>query len=229
MGSSRFTRILPAILALALPAAAASAEDASPPAPVVIMTDAPTDPARFEWLSEGARTALADMVAKHKSGELFASVFAGAPGGDYWAYRFAADDKALFGVDDLARQALQACEFVRRAPCLIVSINGNDARDAAGGLPAQPSLLAGQPVEFDAERVPFVAMNDRLLLAAYPAEPKAKVLVLTINAGWLWRTGANIFEAAATALADCQTTYPGQGCILYAVNDRVVFVPGGPY
>lgn len=229
MASSWFTRVFPAILALALPAAPALADDASPPAPIVIMTDTPADPARFEWLSEGARAALADVVAKHKAGELFASVFVGAPGGDYWAYRFAASDRALFGVDDLARQALQACEFVRRAPCLIVSINGMEARDAAGGLPAQPSLLAGQPVVFDAARVPFVAMNDRTLLAAYPAEPKAKVLVLTVNAGWLWRTGANIFEAVATGLADCQTTYPGQGCILYAVNDRVVFVPGGPY
>jgi hypothetical protein len=229
MASSRLTRIIPAILALALPAGPASAVDASLPAPILVMTDTPTDPARFEWLSEGARTALADAIAKHKAGEIFAFVFAGASGGDYWAYRFAANDKALFGVDDLARQALQACEFVRRAPCLIVSINGNDARDAAGGLPAQPSLLAGQPAEFDAARVPFVAMNDRTLLAAYSAEPKAKVLVLTVNAGWLWRTGANLFEAAATAFADCQTTYPGQGCILYAVNQRVVFVPGGPY
>ena len=183
--SSRFTRIFPAILALALPAGLASADDAAPPAPIVIMTETPTDPARFEWLSEGARTALADVVAKHKSGELFASVFVGASGGDYWAYRFADNDKALFGIEDLARQALQACEFVRRAPCVIVSINGMDARDAAGGLPSQPSLLAGQPAEFDAARVPFVAMNDRSLLAAYPAEPKAKVLVLTITAGWL--------------------------------------------
>ena len=229
MASSRFTRVFPAMLALALPAGPASADDASPPAPIVIMSDAPTDPARFEWLSEGGRTALPDAIAKHKSGEIFAFVFAGAAGGDYWAYRFAANDKVLFSVDDLARQALQACEFVRRAPCLVISINGTDARDAAGGLPVQPLMLAGQPAKFDAERGPFVGMSDRSLLAAYPAEPKAKVLVLTVNAGWLWRTGANIFEAAATAFADCQTTYPGQGCILYAVNDRVVFVPGGPY
>jgi len=222
-----FARICAASMALLFLAAPAAADGA--PAPVLATTDTPTDPAGFEWLSENGRTALADAIAKHRSGEIFAYVFAGGPGGDYWAYRSAASGKALFSLDDLARKALQSCEFFSRAPCFVLSVNGNDARDATGGLPLQPSMLAGQPETFDAARVPFVALSDHALLAAYPSEPKAKVLVVTVNAGWLWRTGANIFEAAATAFADCQKTYPGQACILYAVNSRVVFAPGGPY
>ena len=215
-----------AIVAAALTAAPASADER---APILMMTDTPTDPAKFAWLNDGARAALGDAIAQYKAGSLFAFVFAGGPGGDFWAYRSAASDTVPFSIDDLARQALQSCEFVRRAPCLIVSVNGNDARDSGGGLPVQPSLLADQPEEFDPGRVPFVGMTDQGLLAAYPAEPKAKVFVITVNAGWLWRTGNNIFEAAAKGLTDCQTTYPGQLCILYAVNSRVVFEAGGPF
>jgi hypothetical protein len=218
---------LPAALALALLGGAALAAGGA--APIVVAGDTPTDPAKFEWLSENGRTALADAIAKHKAGEVVAYVFAGSPGGDFWAYRSAATDRQLFSLEDLARKALQSCEFFSRAPCFVVSVNGNDARDQSGGLPVQPSMLAGQPETYDAAQVPFVPLSDHTLLAGYTAEPRAKVLVVTPTAGWLWRTGANIFEATATAFADCQKTYPNQPCILYAVNSRVVFLPGGPY
>jgi hypothetical protein len=109
-----------------------------------------------------------------------------------------------------------------------VSINGFDARDASGGLPVQPTMLANQPATFDANRVPFLSARDRQAVRSYSAEARAKVLVVTVQGGWLWRAGDDLFAATATANTDCTATYPNQICLLYAVNDRVVFKPGAP-
>ncbi|MEX0852912.1 MAG: hypothetical protein WD036_06475 [Bauldia sp.] len=197
--------------------------------PIVAMGEVDTDPAQYGWLSENTRKALGEAIAQYKSGAAVALVFAGAPGGDFWAYRSAAKGTDLFNIGDLARQALESCEYFARSPCFIVSINGKDARAADGGLPEQPSQLADQPETFDAGRVPFVPLADQRLLQAYRAETRPRVLVVTPTGGWLWRSGDNLFAATAQGFTDCQTTYPNQICLLYAVNNRVVFTAGGPY
>jgi len=215
-------------MALAVPVAPALAQR-PPEAPFIVMNDVDIDPAAYQWLSQEARDALAGANGKLKSGELKAFVFAGHPGGNYWAMRGAATGSDLFNIADLARQALQACEFYAHSSCFVVSINGKEARDSEGGLLAQPAQLTDQARRFDASRVPFLSMAEQRKVASYAAETKPKVLVITATAGWLWRTGDNVFAAAAKAYADCQSTYPDLTCILYAVNDRVVFSPDGPY
>ncbi len=218
------------LMAVALVASSAAAVAQRPPdAPFIVMNDVDIDPTAYDWVSEEARDALANATGRLKSGDLHAFVFVGHPGGNYWAMRGASNSSDLYNIVDLARQALQACEFYADAACFIVSINGKEARDSEGGLLAQPAQLARQPRWFDASRVPFLSMSEQRKVAAYGKETAPKVLVVTATAGWLWRTGDNLFAATAKAYADCQSTYPDVTCILYAVNDRVVFSPGGPH
>ncbi len=69
-----------------------------------------------------------------------------------------------------------------------------------------------------------VAAVDRATANEYAASTDRRALVITDLGSWYWRTGDTTTEAIATAAADCQKG-EGQGCLLYAVNDRVVFTP----
>lgn len=221
--------VLPGLFA-ALVMGAASVAAADPiPSPVIAVGTADVDPTKYDWLSDEARKTLTDAIQQLKSGSIVAMVFAGAPGGNFWSYRTATKPTDSFNIADLARQALQACAYFSNTSCYIVSINGKEARDASGGLPDQPWLFSDAPALFDASLVPFVTMDDHNLLRAYSSETKPKVLVITPAGGWLWRTGDTLFSATATGLTDCQKANPNSTCLLYAVNDRVVFHLGGPY
>ena len=223
-----FTRISLLGVALAAGTGSALAAGVAPPEPIIAIGTTDIDPTKYDWLTDQGRKALADSVGQVKSGSLHASVFAAGPGGEYWSYRSAPKATDLFDLGDLARQALQSCQFYARFPCFIVAINGKEARDANGGIPIQPSQLIEQPAAFDAATIPFLTVTDQRLLEGYGAEPKAKVMVITPSGGWLWRTGDTVFAAMATADTDCKKNYPNDTCIVYAVNNRVVYVPGAP-
>ncbi len=224
----RFRWFPATVLGMALCSASVAAADTIP-APVIAIGSADVDATKYDWLSDEARKNLADSVQQFKSGSIVALVFVGAPGGNYWTYRTAAKPSDSFSIADLARQALQACTYYANASCYIITINGKEARDATGSLPEQPWLFENGPALFDASVVPFVTMDDHNLLRAYANETKPKVLVITPTGNWLWRTGDTLFAAAATGLTDCQKANPNVTCLLYAVNDRVVFKIGGPY
>jgi hypothetical protein len=224
---STLVRSLLLVVAAAGLVNAAAAQDGR--APVIVIGEQDVDPAQIAWLSENGRKALAAAIEQLQSGTIAAFVFAGSPAGDFWAYRSAAKASDPYSLSNLAHLALQSCEFFAKSPCYIASVSGKDGRDANGSLPQQPAQLIRPPAAFDASRIPFVSPADQRTLQAYGAETKARVLVLTVTAGWLWRAADNVFLAAATAFADCQKMYPNQTCVLYAVNDRVVFDPRGPY
>jgi hypothetical protein len=202
-------------------AAAPAAE--APPAPVLFISDTPTDVARYAWVSEDGRNALAGLIEQHKSGQLLAYAFAAAPGGNFWASRVAVKQGDFYSMEDLARMSLESCEHYRGSACFLVSMNGRDATDSAGGLVIQPSFLANQPSTFDPDRVPFARTEERHLIRTYTKETKPRAFVVSPSAGWSWRAGNNIFEAINGALADCQKNFPNQDCLLYAVNEKVVF------
>jgi hypothetical protein len=197
--------------------------------PIIIVGAADIDPAKYDWVSEDGRKALQAAIDAMKAGTMHAFVFAGAPGGNFWSYRWAGKPSDPYSIPDLARQALQACEYYANAACYIVSISGKEARDANGTMPVQPRMLVRPPAVFDPYSVPFLNRADQARLQSYLAQPRAKVLVITPGQGWAFAFGENIFQATATGLSECQKTYPNQPCLLYAVNDRVVFAPGGPY
>ncbi|MFO1183431.1 MAG: hypothetical protein U1E56_01430 [Bauldia sp.] len=220
-----FGCVVGAALAAALLAASSPASAEGPAEPIVAIGSRDIDPAKYEWLSETARRVLKESIEEMQDGKNAGFVFAAAFGTDSWAARFVVKPNEPYSIADLARQALQACEFYTTVACAIVSINGKEVRLADGSLPLQPRLLVAPAAAFDADQIPFLSRADQALLRAYGRETKPKALIITPTQFWLWRTGDTVFAAIDQAAADCQAN-PGARCILYAVNDRVVFQPG---
>ena len=190
--------------------------------PVIPLGSAEADLASITLLSDEGRQAAKEGVADFKAGRSAAHVMAAAVDGKSWASR-AESKKDFVSLEDLARRSLEGCEYFGEAPCVIVAINGRDARDAAGGFPMQPRMLTREGSALDPDRVPFVSARDRVALKAYVTAATPKVLMVTTPGGWLWRSGDTIVQAVATAASDCAKTYPNQTCVLYAINARVVF------
>jgi len=211
-----------ALLALAAPACA---QQPALPRPVLVTSSTETDPQALAWLTDDGRKSLAAALAQEKAGTIHAFVFAAVPSADAWAFRSTSKATDFLSVDDLARAALQTCQFFAKIPCYIISINGQDARDQYGGYPMQPNLLAGQRGRFDPARIPFVTSSDQVSAAAYANQTGPRAFVVTPSDYWLWRTGKTEFDAIASAYADCQKGAAGQTCVLYAVDDQVVFEP----
>ena len=216
-------------LALAAGAGAASGAEGPAPQPAVHVTNVATDPTHFGWISDDGRKALSTAIASHAGGMLYAFVFTAAPGGNFWNYESATQQTDFVSISDLARRSLETCEYFSNSPCYVVSVNGLDARDAAGGLEQQPYMLASQPTEFDPTRVPFVNATSWPQLRGYLTLTKAKALVVTYNGDWWWDTGSTVAGAVAAATADCQKASANNVCALYAVNNRVVFTANGPH
>ena len=211
-------------------AALAHAADSPPaPRPIINVTNVATDSSKYGWLTDDGRKGLDSAVAKFKAGSLAAYVFAAAPGGDFWSYQSQSKATDFISIEDLARQSLQVCEYYASSPCYVVSVNGFDARDANGGLQIQPSMLADQPTEFDPSRVPFTVASDFTKLNGYLPVTKAKAFVVDTDGAWWWEQADDSGAAATMAYADCKKDNKDNVCILYAVNNRVVLTPGGPY
>jgi hypothetical protein len=85
-------------------------------------------------------------------------------------------------------------------------------------------MLFSRPSDFDATVLPFVAQSRRLEAAAYQKAQGPRAFALTTTGLWLWRGGANIVQAIDKTMADCAAEFKPAPCLLYAVNDRVVFV-----
>jgi hypothetical protein len=225
----RFTALLVAGASLATATVPALASDPPAPRPVISVSNVATDPAHYAWISDDGRKALAGAIAAHNSGASFAFVFTAAPGGNYWNYDTATQQTDFVSIEDLARRSLETCEYFANAPCYIVSVNGLDARDAAGGLQIQPYLLASQPIVFDPTRVPLTGASSWSALAGYASQTRPKAMVVTYNGGWWWDYGDDIAKAVAAAYADCQKSDSNNVCLLYAVDNRVVFTASGPH
>jgi len=210
-------------MVLALSAACTVEAHAADAKPVIIISNTATDPQKLTWLSDDARKALSDDIAGHKAGTIADFVFVAA--GSVWQGRTVAKAGDFASVEDLARIALQACEFNRHAPCAIVSINGYDAVDATGTYPVQPRLLDEQPKSFEAARIPFLHADYQALAAKYAMAAGPRAFVLSASDTFAWETGKTVFDAIAAAYAGCQKADPTNQCVLYAINDRVVFVP----
>src|SRR5438128_2585731 len=79
------------------------------------------------------------------------------------------------------------------------------------------------PTDFDAAKVPMMNNLDRNMLAGYGPERRPKAMFITVTGGWGWAVGDNLGAAVAATIAQCQKNYPNVACLLYAVNNRVVF------
>ena len=220
-------RVWPAfggLLWIVLPAVSASAQSTNA-APILTYNAAPFDASKLSVLTDGAKQALAGAAAQLQSGDLLAYVFTSSPDGKMWSLNSIAKSTPIFSLADSARSSLETCEYTYGSPCAILTINGHDTQKPGGGWDLQPVMLFKLPSDFDAARVPFLLVSDRTLLRAYASVSGNRALVITTTGGWLYRSGDTIQKAIDTAESDCATSFKDQTCVLYAVNDRVVFEP----
>lgn len=192
--------------------------------PVIVISNRATDPQKLTWLPDDARKALGDEIASLKAGTVADFVFIAA--GKNWDFRAVTKAGDFASIEELARIGLQSCEYWHHATCVIVSINGYDAVDATGTYPVQPPLLDDRPGSFDALRIPFIGADYQALASAYEKATGPRAFVVSASETFDWETGKTVFDAIAAAYAGCQKADAANQCLLYAVNSRVVFVPG---
>jgi len=202
------------------PQAAAQSTNA---APDLNKSTLPFEPDKIAALPAEAKKAVTDAQAKMKSGDLLGFVFAASPGYKVWALNGAGKGDTNFNLSDLARIALETCEFGYGQPCAILSINGLDTRDRSGEWPKQPAMLFRRPSEFDVTVLPFVPASMRAKAAPYQSANGPRAFAVTTNGAWLWRSGATPLQAIDKTMADCAAQAKNAACILYAVDSRVVF------
>ena len=125
-----------------------------------------------------------------------------------------------------ARQALEACEFWSREPCLLYAV-GNWVEPAPDGRrPVRPTLGPGEG-NFDRERVPFVSDGVRASLSVYVTAQNPKALAISPNGIYgLAADSLSMEETQRVALDRClaaERDHPfRKPCFLYAVDDWVV-------
>jgi thiol-disulfide isomerase/thioredoxin len=100
---------------------------------------------------------------------------------------------------------------------------------------AWAGCVSAAPALAEAAAVPHLAESGRDDYGQFLASPPHRAFAIAPGGAWAWSSGkADGDEAAAAALASCRSQQP-QSCVLYAVDDRVVFDPRawtrlwGPY
>jgi hypothetical protein len=124
------------------------------------------------------------------------------------------------GPDDVARLALERCEFVTGGACILF------ARDQAmvapmpsGLLPFHPEILARDGA-VTAARVPFIEPGARPHIDAYLALPGPKALALSPTRGaFAAGTGTTAAAARGMALEECRLS--AADCVIFAEGDRI--------
>ena len=209
--------------AFALGSASLASAQSTNALPDLTTSEAAFDPGKAAGLPDAAKAAVAQAIAKMKSGELLGFVLAASPDLKIWTLNSAPRTMADYVPSDAGRQALEVCEFEARQPCAILSANGFQARRNAPGSAPPPEMLFSRLSDFDATVLPFIAASTREQAAAYQKAQGPRAFALTTNGLWLWRGGANIVQAIDKTMADCVAQFKPAPCYLYAVNDRVVF------
>jgi hypothetical protein len=209
--------------ALALEAAAPPAAAQSTNAlPNLSTTTAAFDPAKVAGLPDAAKAAAVEALSKMKSGDIVGFVLAASKDMKVWALTTAPKTMIDYSPADGGRQALETCEFEAGNPCSVLSVNGFQAKPPESWA-SEPEMLFGRPSDFDPTALPFVAAKGRVDAAAYEKAPTPRAFTLTTNGLWLWRGGANVVQAIERTMTDCLAQFKPAPCLLYAVNNRVVF------
>lgn len=118
--------------------------------------------------------------------------------------------------DDVARIAVQRCEYESGGACVLFARNLNlTAASGSGQPPEHPSLLI-RSGRLTPDLAPFIRDGQRGEIAAYLAQPGAKALALS-PAGEIIGTG----PSPAAALARCRAQ-GAEDCVSYAEGDQIL-------
>lgn len=125
----------------------------------------------------------------------------------------------------VVRTALELCEYHANAPCSLYIVGDRIGRlDATGYPSAQPALLRWKG-ELKQDDIPFVTDGMRRGIGGnYMKAAGPKALAVRVNRAQ-WATGDTDEEAAAAALAKCNSGQNPQDCAIYAINDRIALTP----
>jgi hypothetical protein len=139
-------------------------------------------------------------------------------------YAFFSNKTTIRSEEDVKRSALQYCQFLADAPCMLYAVG-----DAV--LPESGVAFVPMPVEipgsgrFDPARVPFVSDRTREVgMLNYQRNPGHKAVAVTPNGRWATAWGKDSQDTAReAALARCGELGGKDDCMIYAVDDSVVF------
>jgi hypothetical protein len=117
--------------------------------------------------------------------------------------------------DDVARIAVELCEWQSDGACLLYARNDGLAANGPSGFPPFQAPMLARHGRFDPSLVPFIRNDQRASLAAYQTRPGAKALALGPA-----QESFGIGASKEAALAECERK--GGPCVLYAVGDEIV-------
>jgi hypothetical protein len=118
--------------------------------------------------------------------------------------------------DDVARLAVQRCEYESGGACVLYARNLNLTAASGAGLPAEQSPLLVRAGRLTAATTPFIRNAQRGEISAYLAGAGPKALALSPGSEIIG-TGPTV----AAAVARCQAQGAGD-CVAYADGDRIV-------
>jgi hypothetical protein len=126
------------------------------------------------------------------------------------------------------RQALEACEFSARHPCILYAVQDRVVAPDGLGKP-RPALGPGEG-RFDPAEVPFVSQTARQTLSIYASTPNPKALAVSPRGNYgLAGDAGTTGEAQRLALERCQKAEDDstsvayrKPCYVYAVGEAVV-------
>ncbi|MBP2228629.1 putative caspase-like protein [Azospirillum agricola] len=190
-------------------AAARTPAPAPPPA-------LPVDPATIPRVSAKARAALANYPTLPSPKALAISERGG--------YAYFTNRAGGRTEEDVKRAALQFCQHQAKAPCTLYAVGDSVVPASGKEFVPMPVEIAGSGA-FDPARVPFVTDRTREVgMVNYQRNPGNKALAVTLTGRWgaAWNRGS-AKDARAAALEKCAQLSGDEECMLYAVNDRIVF------
>lgn len=182
----------------------------------------PYDASKTPWVDDASRASIVGLQQQFQAGEYTTFILAVGPSGN-WGYRVLAPDSYTPpNPTDLARMALEQCEWGYLMPCYLVAVNGMSAKDPVLGYLPQPQMLDPAPKRFDYTAIPFVAEVDRRNLRQYLYSASPKAMAVATGGYWAYDTGATSQEAITKVMDSCKAGNSGQDCTLYALNNFVV-------
>lgn len=222
MRHAGFSSLFNIVFTLGALSAPALADSTNLP-PVLPSSEVALDVATLPWLNDTARQYLTELNAGFVSGQTVAYVMVASPSGNWGVRSAVAGGIVPPAQTELARQALEQCEYYNKLPCYIVAMNGKSMHDPVAGFAPQPYMLDNDVKRFDYAEVPFVPEVDRLSLRGYQTLASPKAMALSDTGYWATSGGATGLEAITSALSTCKAGNSGQAdCSLYAVEDRIV-------
>lgn len=139
-------------------------------------------------------------------------------------YAFFSNKSSPRTEEDVRRNALEYCQYMSKSPCMIYAVGDQVVADAKADFAATPVDIQGSG-RFDAARVPFVSARTREVgMANYVKNPGSKAVALTPTGQWATVWGKeSVDDAREAALERCEERNGKGECMIYAVDDIVVF------